>query len=553
VTLATVAPPAHLWIPPGRVGSYGDEVAGLAQEYGRPLDSAQLVAVDAINSFGPGGRWHTLESAVIGPRQTTGKSGGIALPTVLADCVLWPDESDRVAWTAHLAKTHRETFDDVQRLIEGCEALSARVKKVIDNHDENKVIFTNGSVLEFLVRSPGNGRGLGGRTVVIDEALFAPTGDMGALLPVMAARPNPRVIYLSSAAKISSLQLQMLVRRGRAGNDPSLTWCEWCAPGSLEDPGCALGKRCRHQLGTAGCVLDDPDVAKHANPGVAVGRLRLDVLLALRRALSADPTEYAREFYGWHEWAPDGAADTIPLAAWDARTDLLSSIVGDRVVSVDVSPRGDSAAIAGAGYRADGGEHLSLVDHRNGTSWVVPRILQLLGRPDVSALVVDEGGPAAELIPDLEAAGLRVRDRTHPAGQLVKMNVRDVGAAAGMLRTRIAGDMPTAWHRGEDAARAALAGAGRRNIGNGGWGFDRRTSQDDITPIVAISHALWGLVAGVLPEVSLHMPDPDELRPADPVAAAVEALQAPDAGVPGWQRFSDDVEGDEEGGSTWIG
>ena len=560
--IATVAPPAHLWMPPDRRGSYGDEVAGLSAEIGRPLDTAQQVAVDAINSYGPAGRWHTLESAVIGPRQTTGKSGAIALATVLADCVLWPDEDgDRVAWTAHLAKTHRDVFDDMQRLIEGSNALSARVRKVIDNHDEQRVEFRNGSFLEFLVRSPGNGRGLGGRTVIVDEALYAPTSDMGALLPVMAARPNPRVIYLSSAAKVTSVHLQALVKRGRAGDDPSLIWVEWCAPGSFKAPGCD-DPRCRHELGAQGCVMDRPEVLRLSNPGVAVGRLRFDVLQALRRALAADPTEFGREFLGWHEHAATGSGDTIPLPDWDARADPGSRIVGQRVIALEVATDAETAAITGAGYRADGGEHLALVDHRPGTSWVVPRALQLLERSDVGAVVVDPGAPGAMLLPELKSAGLQVRSESNPAGELVLMTTRDAGAAAGMLRARIAGDEPTAWHRGDPILRRALQAAGRRAIGNGGWGFDRR-GDEDVTPIVAIAEALWGLITGALPPVSLFVGDDTaSTAPADsPVERAYGA--PPDTSVPGGYQFhlaipAGDEPGDGDGGESedealWIG
>jgi hypothetical protein len=492
VSLATVAPPAHLWIPPGRRGSYGDEVAGLAEEIGRPLDSAQLVAVDAINSYGPGGLWHTLESAVIGPRQTTGKSAAIALTTVLADCVLWPDDSDRVAWTAHLAKTHRETFDDLQKLIEGSEALSARVSKVIDNHDEQKVQFVNGSFLEFLVRSPGNGRGLGGRTVVVDEALYFPTSDAGALLPVMAARDNPRVLYLSSAAKTTSIHLQALVGRGRAMNDPSLIWCEWCAPGSLKEPGCDT-RPCRHGLDAVGCVMDRPEVLRLSNPGVAVGRLRFSVLVSLRRALSSDPVEFAREFLGWHESAAAGVLDTIPVKAWEARTDPTSTIAGTRALSLDIAPDRSASAIGGAGWRADGSRHLALVDHRPGTSWAVPRLLELIEKHDPTAVVIDGASPASSEIRALTDAGLRVRTEKEPSGLLVILAAADMGRACAGLYDATAGDAPDAWHRGDQLVTTALSGAARRDVGDGGWAFGRRRSDVDISPIVAIAEALAGL------------------------------------------------------------
>jgi len=547
----SVMAPAHLWVPPGARGTYGDEVAGIAEQLGRPLEGWQTIAVDAINSYGPGGRWHAMESGVVVGRQN-GKSLGIGIPTVIADCVLWPDP-DRVVWSTHRIDTYQEAFTLVKRLIDEHSWLSARVSQIVDNHQDSQVWWTNGSLLDFKVRSPGGGRGLGGRTVVIDEALFFPAGDAGALLPVLARRPNPRIIYLTSACKTTSALLGQLVARGRARNDPSLIWCEWCARGSLKEPHCA-SSRCRHRLDESGCALDDPANHRAGNPAIDAGTMRADVIRAFRRALSADWREFAREHLGWHEDAGDAAADTIPVDAWDARADETSTIEGQRVISLDVAPEGTSAAIGGAGRRPDGDVHLALVDHLAGIGWVVDRVLQLLQRPDVAAVVVDEGSPAAELVPDLVAAGLTVRTKVNPTGEIVKMTTRDAGAAAGMLRTRIAGDAPTAWHRGEQAAHDALRDAGRRKIGDGGWGFARATSEADITPIVAIAQALWGLVVGVLPEVSIFIGDEDDDEPADELAGQPGPLTA-------YQQFHEetsrreglDDDEPEDGGVVWIG
>lgn len=566
-----VTPPAHLWIPPGARGTYGDEVADIAVQLGRPCEGWQRIAVDAINSYGAGGRWLALENGVIVPRQN-GKSLGIALPTVIADCLLWPDP-DRVLWSTHRADTYRETFDLVQQLVEEHAWLSAQVSRVIDNHDEARVEWTNGSLLEFKVRSPGAGRGLGGRTVVIDETLVFPSSDAGALLPVMGRRANPRVLYLSSACKLTSAQLAGLVVRGRAGGDVDLIWCEWCARGSLDRPGCATPK-CRHRLGAPGCALDDPDLQREANPAVGAGKMRPAVLRAFRKALAPNPTEFAREHLGWHEDAAAAAGETIPLAAWRGRVDESSGIVGQRVISVDVSPDQRTAAVGGAGHRGDGDVHLALVDHRAGTGWAVARVLALLQRDDVSCVVVDEGGPAAALIPDLLAAGLTARDQTNPAGEILRMSTRDAGAAAGILRARVVGDEdtpPSVWHRGDQAAQDAIAGARRRNIGNGGWGFDRRTSEDDITPIVAMAQALWGLVkGGAVGDVAVYgdgledgegRPGRRQDRVAEAAADQVERVGGyqfapepePDEDQDDEEDQDDDVEEEELKVTAWVG
>jgi hypothetical protein len=129
-----VIEPAHLWIP-DRVGSYGDEAVDLAADAGKILDDEQKLAVDALLSFGPGGKWVALEQGILEPRQN-GKSSGVILPVVLFDLFLRDDKPDRIVWTAHRFKTSREAFDDFIACIETSAALSRRVKKVSTSHGE---------------------------------------------------------------------------------------------------------------------------------------------------------------------------------------------------------------------------------------------------------------------------------------------------------------------------------------------------------------------------------------------------------------------------------
>ena len=96
-----VVQPAHLWMPERR-GSYGAEVVDLARVAGRVVDAEQELAIDAIASYGPGGKPLTLESGIVEARQN-GKTNGVLVPIVLADLFLWG--ADEIGWTAHLFRT----------------------------------------------------------------------------------------------------------------------------------------------------------------------------------------------------------------------------------------------------------------------------------------------------------------------------------------------------------------------------------------------------------------------------------------------------------------
>ncbi len=480
------APPAHLWVPQGARGNYGDEVADVAEMMGRPLDPSQRVAVDALTAYGPGGRWLTLEGCIKEPRQN-GKTGGIITPIAFADLFLW--DADRVAWSAHLFRTTREAFADHRQLIESVPEFDRRVKKIHESNGDESIELISGARIDYLARSKGGGRGLGGKLVVIDEALFFSAEQAGALLPILAARPNPHVLYGSSACKVESSQLRILTRRGRSGADSSLTLVEWRAPGGWSDPGCDRGPLCPHAPGTSGCSLDNLELIRAANPAMVFGRIAMEFLVSMRATLP--PLEFGREFLGWDEAGPEDESSPIDLDDWDACLDTASVPVGAPVWAVDVSPNGSTASIAMAAVRADGRPHLEVVATGAGYSWVAPRMVQLkadhgaarlpVGKEFRDGVLVDPSGPGADVALSLKTAGI----------EPYLMGSRDVGQACAALQ---AGTKDRALaHIGQRQVRDALEGAARRTLGDGGWAFARKHSEIDISPAVVVANALHGL------------------------------------------------------------
>lgn len=473
--------PAHLWIPP-RAGSYGDEAVDLARVAGRELDDEQELAVDAMLSYRRGGRWAAFETAILEARQN-GKSGGVLLPVVLFDLFLLP--ADRIVWTAHLFRTAREAFQDFDQMIAATPELSKRVKAIsygkgdesIELHGRSRT--SQGAVLEFLARSEGGGRGLGGKRIVFDEALFLAADSMGALIPTLAARSvtgDPQIMYGSSAALLRSDHLRALRDRGRRGGDPSLTWIEFCAPGSWDDPGCADGPECTHMPGVPGCALDDESLWRHANHALGK-RISYEYVRNERRAMPT-PEQFGRERYGWHT-EPAGAG-TLPAQAWAACADKGSAPTTRPVLMIDAAPGSRSAAIVAAMYRPDGLPHVEVVAYGRGTAWVPARAAEL-GRHDPLDWVLDPAGPAGALLPDLAAAGIVPR----------QMTGRDMGQACAAFAALV--ENRGLRHLGDLVLQKAVAGAGRRDIGDGLWAWSRRKSDVDICPLVGATGALWAL------------------------------------------------------------
>lgn len=84
--------------------------------------------------------------------------------------------------------------------------------------------------------------------------------------------------------------------------------------------------------------------------------------------------------------------------------------------------------------------------------------------------------------------------------ELVKRKVRvtvtgsgDMAKACGMFFDAVRAGHLT--HFDQDGLNAALAGARKRSIGNAGaWGWDRKSPDADLTPLVAVTLALFGAV-----------------------------------------------------------
>lgn len=473
--------PAHLWVPE-RVGSYGDEAVDLARRAGRELDPEQVLAVDALLSYGKGGRWLTLETAVIEGRQN-GKTGGVLLPVVLYDLFLGP--SDRIVWTAHLFRTARDAFNDIIAAIDRTAELSARVKRISYANGEEAVELHSGAKLEFLARSKGGGRGLGGKRLVMDEALFLSAEAMGALIPTLSAREDPQINYGSSAGVAGSDHLRRLRDRGRAGGDPSLIWVEWCAPGSWEDPPCLPGTSCPHVVDTYGCALDDEDLWRTANPALG-RRITYEYIRSERRALPV--LEFGRERLGWFEEPSKASESPITTAAWDALVDEQSWAEDPVAFGVDTTPDAAWTSIVTAGRGPDGRTHLELVDHLRGTEWVVGRLVELRDKWSPCAIVIDPAGPAGAFIKELAEHGIRPKPDPSET-QLEILSVREAAQACGALANAVRDDKLR--HLGEPELNAAVAGAKRRMVSDA-WLWDRKSSDIDISPLVAATIAQHG-------------------------------------------------------------
>jgi len=356
----------------------------LCGHFGYPPVPEQQLLLDDTFGFDSNGRSVAFEIAAICSRQN--------LKTVflMQAAIGWLFVTDQrlVVWSAHDFGTAQETFRDMEQRVTGSDILRRRVKNISHGNGDEAIELLSGSRLMFKARTTGGGRGLTGDKVILDEAFALQPSHMGALLPTLSARPDPQVAYGSSAGLASSDVLRGLRDRGRAGTSPRLAYAEWCAP----DGTCATIS-CRHALGVEGCALDDPANWQQANPQMGQ-RITVDFIAAERQAMP--PDVFARERLGW--WDEPTGEMVVPAAAWDACLDESSRIVTPVSFALDVAPDRSWAAIACAGLNEQGIAHVevtssragTVVDHRPGTEWVVPRLVDLMARwPNATVTLAD--------------------------------------------------------------------------------------------------------------------------------------------------------------------
>jgi hypothetical protein len=373
-----------------------------------------------------------------------------------------------IVWSAHEFPTSVEAFRDLSELIEGRDWLTRRLKRIYRGNGDESIELMSGARLIFRARTKGGGRGLSGDKVILDEAFALQPVHMGALLPTLSARPDPQVLYGSSAGLADSEVLRGVRDRGRKGLG-RLAYLEWCAEGAE----CA-DRDCSHVYGAVeGCALDDVGNWQRANPQLG-GRIQMETLEGERQALPWQ--EFARERLGW--WDDPGViAPAFGPGVWE------SLLIGDgprpkaQAIGVAVSFDRAWGSIGTAAKMPDGRVLIGANDRRRGTSWLVSEA-DRIQREHGCAVVVDVRGPASPLLDELHAAGV---DVTVASTSDVCDACADVYDAA--QDGRVA-------HMGDDDLNAAVTGATARAVGDR-WMWGRKTSAGDVSMLEAATLAHW--------------------------------------------------------------
>lgn len=462
---------------PKSVSTSGPEAVELARLAGLFLDPWQEFVLTHALGERSDGKWAAFEVGLVVSRQN-GK-GSLLEARELAGLFLLGERL--IVHSAHEFATSLEAFTRLTALIEDTPELRNRVRRISHAHGEEGIELKTGQRIRFRTRTKRGGRGFTADCIILDEAMKIPESAHGALLPTLAARPNPQLWYTGSAVdqeyEEHGVVLARIRERGLAGDDPSLAYFEWSASTPFSELTPALA--------------NDPAMWAEANPALGI-RISAEHV-ANEYASTRGSRTFVVERLGVGDWPSTAArgSNVIDQVIWASLADRQSEPVGSVSFAFDVTPDRAAAAIGIAGRRADGKPHIEVVAHKRGTKWVIDRIEELLKKWGESPVLCDAAGPAGSLVTEMEARGIEV----------VVVSAKEHAQACGLFYDAVM-DSGSLRHGDQADLTLAAISASTRPLGDS-WAWSRKSSDVDISPLVACTIALWGSQSGVAaaPEV----------------------------------------------------
>ena len=416
------------------------------------------------------GKWTHPNNVLIVPRQN-GKSWILVMLVIYKLFVL----NEKIIFTAHQFQTSQEIFRKFVGIVESVPSLKNRVVKKLDSQGKGLIRLApdnTGKQAEalFITRSANSARGLSAiDTLFYDESYDLTHDELSALAPTQMASPNPQTIYVSSAVNADEHKNGVVlseIRDKGLNKEEGLFLQEFMADPSLD--------------------YEDPNTWRAANPSYGV--IQDDD--KIRAAGYMGKERFGVEFLGWGKWFSKNKEviePVYPIDKWNSFISKRLKSTGDSALAVDVSPDGKNVSIVIC-YRVNNKIYASLSPRVEFSRVEVLKELSLLiDFFDPVAVVIDMKTPASTLVSDLEKNGI----------EPVFMSARTVSSATNEFFEQL--NSSSILHDGSDRFVSALQCAEFRTVsGNTRGGFT--TKQGDITPLVAVVNAIWGLVDNEIPE-----------------------------------------------------
>lgn len=264
---------------PDQVRTAGPQIVAVAKMAGIHFDDAQSMIANATAGVDRDGRWSAFECVIFAPRQNLKTE--YLLGRILAGLFIFREEL--IVFSAHRASTTTKAFRRLKRAIDRNHQLGARIARVSNRIGQESIELTTGQVVEMLARSTSSGRGFTGDCIILDESHELDGDQLAAILPMVATRRNPQVLYGLSLGNERTSHVGGLRARALAGK-PGVCWLEW----SLADDD----------------EIGDRLVWARCNPAYPA---RISMEYMERELEALGPARFARERLGKSQW-PAGEA-----------------------------------------------------------------------------------------------------------------------------------------------------------------------------------------------------------------------------------------------------
>ena len=368
-------------------------------------------------------------------------------------CVMWPGRQ-RVTYTAQTGKDAREKLiEDQAPLLEATDLWKATGRRVYRAIGSESIIFKDGSRIGIQASGEESGHGKTVDLGVIDES-FADEDDVReqSILPGMLTKPHAQLLVPSTMGTERSVYLNRKVELGRQavleGRRSGIAYFEWSASKDQDPDSEETWKSCMPAYG----ITINRAAVEHARATMSDSEFK--------RAMLNQPTLADDRFIGAEVWAKVNSTSVAPNEPFS--------------FALEINPERTWAAIAVAGPNGV----VELIEHHEGTGWILEALEQLRRQQEIT-LVVDEYGPAASYMAEIRALGIRV----------VEYATKDVAwAASRFYDDLVQAKLAIRSHPSLDTAAAAV---GKRPTGDS-WVFARKNDIDVscfIAGVLAYDHA----------------------------------------------------------------
>jgi hypothetical protein len=440
----------------------------------KPLDDAQRLAVEHMMAIRADGTWAARTTGRAEPRQN-GK--GDELEVVEA----W-DLTRRgapVMHTAHEIPTARSAHARLVGHLQSHRDLRKLIKQTRNSSMDLSIEMVNGGVVRYRTRTAGGGRGLDDiARLIVDEAQHVTPDQLAASMPIVAVNPNPQTNFTGSAGiEGRSGHWWGLRKRAMQGDGGDFAWLEHTA----EEVALADGQVVSIPPNPA-----DVDAWIKANPAFPA-RIPPGFLAEQLKVLG--PALFAREYLCVWDPMPGELPSPFGAGKWEAcatgpRPDGLRPGALGVAASYELK---HGAIVAAATSGPD--VFVKPLRHGPGIQWLVAAARELQDEHGVD-VVIDGHGPAAEKIPALKDAGVRLQ---------ITGTAEVLDACAGifdLVQDRLL------HHGGDVELDRAVGAAVKRPVGDR-WAWGRRQSEADISTLEAVTLAVWWAVASqrILPAI----------------------------------------------------